>query len=117
MWLQFQIFLPYKLNTATPKAVFAWQVNNTVAENFGLDLYNNSLFLFCGSRNDRFKALYWDDEGFILLYKRYENGSLRWPKNKSEVKELKPEQLNALFTGLSPFPERRIHTIKPGNLY
>ena len=26
-----------------------------VAENFGLDLYNNSLFLFCGSRNDRFK--------------------------------------------------------------
>ncbi|MBM6813350.1 IS66 family insertion sequence element accessory protein TnpB, partial [Limosilactobacillus reuteri] len=22
-----------------------------VAENFGLDLYNNSLFLFCGSRN------------------------------------------------------------------
>ena len=77
-----------------------------VAENFGLDLYNNSLFLFCGSRNDRFKALYWDDEGFILLYKRYEN-----------VKELKPEQLNALFTGLSPFPERRIHTIKPGNLY
>lgn len=30
-----------------------------VAENFGLDLYNNSLFLFCGSRNDRFKALYW----------------------------------------------------------
>ncbi|UFK66116.1 IS66 family insertion sequence element accessory protein TnpB [Limosilactobacillus reuteri] len=88
-----------------------------VAENFGLDLYNNSLFLFCGSRNDRFKALYWDDEGFILLYKRYENGSLRWPKNKSEVKELKPEQLNALFTGLSPFPERHIHTIKPGNLY
>ncbi len=75
-----------------------------VAENFGLDLYNNSLFLFCGSRNDRFKALYWDDEGFILLYKRYENGSLRWPKNKSEVKELRPEQLSALFTGLSHFP-------------
>lgn len=69
-----------------------------------------------GCRNDRFKALYWDDEGFILLYKRYENGSLRWPKNKSEVKELEPEQLNALFIGLSPFPERRIHKIKPGSL-
>lgn len=76
-----------------------------------MELYNDSLFLFCGSRNDRFKALYWNDEGFILLYKRYENGSLRWSKNKSEVKELEPEQLNALFTGLSPFPERRIHKI------
>ena len=41
-----------------------------VAENFGLGLYNNSLFLFCGSRNDRFKTLYWDNEGFILLYKK-----------------------------------------------
>ena len=28
----------YKLNTATPKAVFAWQVNNTVKENFGIVL-------------------------------------------------------------------------------
>lgn len=41
-----------------------------VAENFGMGLYNNSLFLFCGSRNDRFKTLYWDKEGFILLYKK-----------------------------------------------
>ncbi|QGY97408.1 hypothetical protein E6A54_00140 [Lactobacillus johnsonii] len=28
------------------------------------------MFLFCGSRNDRFKALYWDKQGFWLLYKR-----------------------------------------------
>ena len=28
----------YTLNTATPKAVFAWQVNNTVKENFGIVL-------------------------------------------------------------------------------
>ena len=40
-----------------------------IAENYGLELYSNSLFLFCGSRNDRFKALFWDGEGFILLPK------------------------------------------------
>ncbi|MDK6810404.1 IS66 family insertion sequence element accessory protein TnpB [Ligilactobacillus agilis] len=39
-----------------------------IADNFGLDLYDDSLFLFCGRRNDRFKALYWDGEGFILLF-------------------------------------------------
>ena len=43
-----------------------------VAENYDLDLFDDSLFLFCGTRNDRFKGLYWDGEGFILLYKRFE---------------------------------------------
>ncbi|HGL8193658.1 TPA: IS66 family insertion sequence element accessory protein TnpB, partial [Streptococcus pneumoniae] len=27
-------------------------------------------------RKDRFKALYWDGQGFWLLYKRFENGKL-----------------------------------------
>lgn len=27
-----------------------------VAENYGLELYDDSLFLFCGFRSDRFKA-------------------------------------------------------------
>ena len=27
------------------------------AENYGLELDNDSLFLFCGNRNDRFKGL------------------------------------------------------------
>lgn len=35
-----------------------------VAENYDLDLFDDSLFLFCGTRNDRFKGLYWDGEGF-----------------------------------------------------
>ncbi|MCC4327004.1 IS66 family insertion sequence element accessory protein TnpB, partial [Limosilactobacillus reuteri] len=43
-----------------------------IAENYGLELYSNSLFLFCGGRNDRFKGLFWDGEGFIMLYKRFE---------------------------------------------
>lgn len=49
---------------------------NLIADNFGMNLYDASLFLFCGRINDRFKALYWDGEGFILLYKRFDNGRL-----------------------------------------
>ena len=46
-------------------------------------MFDDSLFLFCGTRNDRFKGLYWDGEGFILLYKRFENGGLRWTRHRS----------------------------------
>ena len=31
-----------------------------VQENFNLDPYSEALFLFCGNRSDRYKALYWE---------------------------------------------------------
>ena len=36
-----------------------------VQQQFELDPYNQSLYLFCGIRKDRFKALYWDGDGCI----------------------------------------------------
>ena len=48
-----------------------------VKENYKLDPFEKgTLFLFCGRRADRFKFLLWMDNGFILGYKRLENGSL-----------------------------------------
>ena len=88
-----------------------------IAENYGLELYDNSLFLFCGSRNDRFKGLLWDGEGFILLYKRFENGHLSWPRHSSEAKELSARQLDRLLKGLNPLPVRRIKAAQPGTFY
>ncbi|MCC4486868.1 IS66 family insertion sequence element accessory protein TnpB [Limosilactobacillus reuteri] len=80
-------------------------------------LYDDSLFLFCGFRNDRFKGLYWDGEDFILLYKRYENGHLKWPRTSSEARLLKRRELANLLKGLNPFPTPNVHKAKPGNLY
>ncbi len=87
-----------------------------IAENYGLELDNDSLFLFCGNRNDRFKGLYWDGEGFVLLYKRFENGGLRWPRHREDAVALTKSQIKALLEGISPLPQKRIRpTIKgPG---
>ncbi|MFQ7607733.1 IS66 family insertion sequence element accessory protein TnpB [Blautia marasmi] len=38
-----------------------------------LDPFSNSLFLFCGRKANRLKALYWEGDGCVLLYKRLEN--------------------------------------------
>ena len=38
-----------------------------VQQEFSLDPFTNTLFLFCGRRRDRIKALYWEGNGFVLL--------------------------------------------------
>ena len=59
-----------------------------VQQQFELDPFTNTLFLFCGRRRDRIKGLYWEKDGFILLYKRLEQGSYQWPRSESEVRSL-----------------------------
>ena len=46
-----------------------------VQRQFELEPFTNTLFLFCGRRRDRLKALYWEKDGFLLLYKRLEVGT------------------------------------------
>ena len=48
-----------------------------VQQNFQLNPFQNSLFLFCGRQRDRMKALYWEGDEFVLLYKRLESGSIQ----------------------------------------
>lgn len=45
-----------------------------VSQQFGKDICEDSLFLFCGRRTDRIKAVYYSRDGYILLYKRLNNG-------------------------------------------
>ena len=65
-----------------------------VQSQFQLDPFTNTLFLFCGRRKDRIKALYWEGNGFVLLYKRLESGSFQWPRNGEEVRKLTAQPEN-----------------------
>lgn len=72
-----------------------------VQEEFGLDPLSNSLFLFCGRKADRLKALYWEGDGFVLLYKRLEDGKYQWPRSEKDVENIDRQQLRWLLEGLS----------------
>ena len=71
-----------------------------ITDEFRLDPFQEALFLFCGRRRDRLKALYWEGDGFVLLYKRLEAGQFQWPRNQYEVKPLTPQQYRWLMEGL-----------------
>lgn len=55
-----------------------------VQQQFKLDSFQLALFLFCGKRCDRLKALLWEGNGFVLLYKRLENGRFQWTRTENE---------------------------------
>ncbi len=67
---------------------------------YGQELREDSLFLFCGRRTDRIKALYWSGDGYILLYKRLSNGNFQWPRTEVELRKLDAREFRGLMEGL-----------------
>ncbi len=87
-----------------------------VKQNHSIDPYNRSLFLFCGRRRDRIKGLLWDEDGFLLLYKRLNDGSFKWPRTETEMKLLSREQFVWLMQGLSIEQPKAIRKKTPSDL-
>ena len=59
-----------------------------VEDQLHMDPRRSALYLFCGKRCDRIKALLWESDGFVLLY------------NQLEVKQLTWQQFDWLMSGL-----------------
>ena len=72
-----------------------------VEDQLHMDPRRSALYLFCGKRCDRVKALLWENDGFVLLYKRMEvKGRFRWPRSSQEVRQLTRQQFDWLMSGL-----------------
>ena len=51
-----------------------------VREEFRQDPLSGHLFLFVNKRRDRTKAIFWDDDGFVIWYERLEKGTFEMPR-------------------------------------
>ena len=71
-----------------------------VQQQFHLNPFQPALFLFCGKRCDRLKALLWEGDGFVLLYKRLESGRFQWPRTESECRPITWQEFRWLMEGL-----------------
>ena len=72
-----------------------------IKDTYDLNPFDNSLFLFCGRRGDRLKAIHWEQDGFVLMYKRLEGGRFQWPRSKEEVRDITWQEFRWLMEGLS----------------
>ncbi|MCR4889974.1 MAG: IS66 family insertion sequence element accessory protein TnpB [Ruminococcus sp.] len=82
-----------------------------------LDLFSSALFLFCGRCRDRIKGILWEGNGFLLLYKRLDNGQFQWLRNETEAKLLTPQQTRWLLEGLTIEQPKAIREGKTGMIY
>ena len=80
-----------------------------VSHSFELDLFTNSLFVFCNRDRDKLKILVWDHNGFWLYYRRLEKGRFRWPaRSETAILSISQRQLQWLLDGL-PLDQPRAH--------
>lgn len=77
--------------------------------------YNSPVCPGCGYSDLRrgIDGLYWEEGGFVLLYKRLESGSFQWPRNGEEVRQLTAQQYRWLMEGLS-VEQPKAHKPVPG---
>lgn len=68
------------------------------------------LFVFRSRRGDRLKALYWDKDGYVLWYKRLEEGTFKLPRPAADQAsiELKASELAMLLDGIDLSSVKRV---------
>ena len=82
------------------------QMNGLIAlveGTYHMDPFEKALFLFTNKKKDKIKALKWDENGFVVNYKRLERGAFRIP-DLSDAKDgkitIESHDLRRLLYGL-----------------
>ena len=75
------------------------------------DPLSGQLFVFRNKRGDRVKLLYWDEDGFVIVYKRLEAGTFRFPAASGAGVQMRAADLQMLLDGVD------LSSVKRGRRY
>ena len=69
----------------------------------GMDpLEIGTLYLFCGTRNDRIRGLLYEGDGFLLITKRLSGENrFQWPRSAEDLKQVTRKQYDNLMEGFT----------------
>jgi transposase len=73
-------------------------------DGLGEDPLSGHWFVFRNRRGDRIKILMWDRDGLLVVYKRLEEGTFRFPTANSSAKSVQvtTQDLSLLLWGIDP---------------
>jgi transposase len=76
----------------------------------GQDPLSGHLFVFRSRRADRLKILLWDQDGFVVWYKRLEAGVFKLPRMKEGARslELRASELAMVLDGIDVSQLKRV---------
>jgi transposase len=90
-----------------------------VRERLGHNPQSGDLFVFANRRGDRLKCLYWDRNGYVIVYKQLGRGTFRLPRGDADAPvEMTTAELAMLLDGADlrkvaraprPAPPKRLH--------
>jgi transposase len=81
------------------------------------DPTSGHIFAFRNSSANKIKLLYWEDNGFWLLYKRLEKGKLKFPSAEDSQYEITKDELQWLLSGFDITQLHKNSSLKVTNFY
>lgn len=88
-----------------------------VADTLQKDPTSGQLFVFRNKGADKLKMLYWETDGFWLLYKRLETSRFKFPGIVDSSMELSVQQLQWLLSGIDFTQQKQSKNVKYSHFY
>jgi len=71
------------------------------------DPLSGDLFVFVNKARTHVKMLFWDDDGFVVIYKRLEQGTFAVTASQDATRQLRRDELLLLLAGIEQATTQR----------
>ncbi len=83
-----------------------------VEQELGHNPFTGTLYAFSNRQRNKVKCLFWEGNGFVMVYKALAEERFKWPKQGETLLTLTGEQMNWLLDGYDITqmkPHKRLH--------